>query len=43
MGRGELAKAAIEKAYEKMPQAPAVNMLKSAIELAPNPGTSQTD
>ncbi|MHC4335847.1 MAG: tetratricopeptide repeat protein [Planctomycetota bacterium] len=43
MGRGELAKAAIEKAYEKMPEVPAVIMLKSAVESAPNPGTSPTN
>ena len=43
MGRGELAKAAVEKAYEKMPEVPAINMLKSAIESAPNPDTSPTD
>jgi tetratricopeptide (TPR) repeat protein len=43
MGRAELAKAAIEKAYEKMPEAPAVNMLKRAIESAANPDVSPTD
>jgi tetratricopeptide (TPR) repeat protein len=43
MGRAEPAKAAIEKAYEKMPEAPAINMLKSVIESAPNPETSPAD
>jgi tetratricopeptide (TPR) repeat protein len=43
MGRAELAKAAIEKAYEKMPEVPAIIMLKSAIESAPDPDISPTD
>jgi tetratricopeptide (TPR) repeat protein len=43
MGRAELANAAIEKAYEKMPEVPAINMLKSAIESAPNADISPAD
>lgn len=43
MGRVEPAKAAIEKAYEKMPEAPATNMLKRAIESPPNPDIGPTD
>ncbi|HUT30192.1 MAG TPA: hypothetical protein VMX13_10405 [Sedimentisphaerales bacterium] len=42
VGRAELAKAAIEKAYEKMPKAPVVIMLKSVIESAANRGSSPT-
>jgi hypothetical protein len=42
MGRVEPAKQAIEKAYEKIPQAPAVNMLKRAIESGVNPDAEAT-
>jgi len=43
MSRVEPAKAAIEKAYEKMPEAPAIIMLRSAIESGGNPGAEATE